>query len=486
MIKRKKKMLDDISDIYFYSFIKGCPSACNTPKKVSSASNIASFVSQKASQSNKAISRGLFDESKCGEHIEKTPSAVSNTSLNDSKYQRLFDESEACCTPFVRPSPSRSQNSSRNSTSFRSMRSPNESRSLNDSSTIHDSSAHEKSRDRRNHTSTICLGDFLSPVTNKQQKNRKSTGHTSAENDKDKSRANRISFSSTPRCESTPKSKQQPRRVVPTPVRATHNDFTSPAFCSDNNLLAVSHDEPESTHQLLKMQKDEIKKVFQDERPSEKQLRAFVKERVIPKSATATESPPIDLDKVTHVTALDKFVEIYLIILDMNLVTNVLGELAFLLSLINTDTDDYIERNPRPLCTDGSEAKSKDLSLSQNVVNDAISLLSELNNCIYFSLKVLKRQQRVLRSLDTTSIKVLIDNKRLTALDESIRGDLMAVYALKIQLESAAHQQSSSTKHSGSAKVFYQQEQDTQSNFPSNQEFAVFKKQRDAFYSILR
>lgn len=63
----------------------------------------------------------------------------------------------------------------------------------------------------------------------------------------------------------------------------------------------------------------------------------------------------------------------------------------------------------------------------------------------------------------------------------------MKVYSHKMQLERSLHSSHDTlnVEHNVSYKVFYQQEQDTQINFPSIQEFDAFKRQRDTFYSIL-
>lgn len=291
----------------------------------------------------------------------------------------------------------------------------------------------------------------------------------------------------------------------------------------------MTHEEeaPDNTRQVLKMQQDELKKVFQDERPAPISLRALIQERMVAAAAAATKSgiqakatPPIELGQITNQMALDKFVAIYSIILDLNLVTNILTEFAYLVNLINVDADEYYERYSHMLSIGSvAEVSTKESTAATGVVavtaataavvvatkneidtststttmnevgasNESSSmLLRNINNCVYFGLGVLKLQKHVLRLLDTSSIKVLLDNERLTTLDATIKDDLMTVYAHKMQLESSLHGHDSAFKvHNISMKVFYQQEQDTQINFPSSREFATFKKQRDTFYSIL-
>lgn len=418
------------------------------------------------------------------------------------------------------PASNKSGNSSRNSNSIRSMRSPNDSKSFDGCNAFQDNSmgtarsSHDKSRDRRSLNSTMCLGDFLlTPSASSKQKGRKSISiekpaQPLATNDKDfpsftpKGKTNRAILTSTPQQFDTPKAGQSKpmKRVVPTLISSNRNDFNCSAFQSDNNLLEFNHNDSDNTRQLLKMQKDVIRKVFQEEQPTnETNLRTFVQEKFTTKNPLAMEIPAIDLEQITNKLLLDKFIDIYSIILDLNLITNVLNEFSYLVNLINVNTDDYYERNPHMLNNDNIDLATKQINTDNsnklpsivNVLNmdAADTLLKNINNCVYFGLGVLKLQKHVLSLLDTTSIKVLLENERLTTLDATIKDDLMIVYTHKMQLESSfhSHNHNSSIKlqSNSSMKVFYQQEQDTQINFPSVREFATFKKQRDTFYSIL-
>lgn len=457
-----------------------------------------------------------------------------------------------------------------------------DSRSFDDSSTCFDTSggmkqSHEKSKDRRMaNTSSICLGDFLTPLTSKQQsqKARKSLNSTersptnsSTSHEKDfpnftpKRKVNRITLTPTSASTSTsasqsqshglmetPKSNQPvkpTKRVVPTRIGASSNEFNCPAFRSDNNILELPHEvNAESTRDLLKSQKDMIRRVFQEEQPPETNLRVLLHESLShgKKSTTTRNTPPIDLNQITNKPMLDKFIDIYSIVLDLNLVTNVLTEVAYLVNLINLDVDEYYERNPHML--DGNSINERRNAIDSETANQinavgdsaqqytgessateqaaiataanrnvdlnkvstcatvdnsnaAILLLKNINNCIYFGLGVLQLQKNILRMLDVTSIKVLLENERLTTLDSTIKDDLMNVYSHKMQLERLLRTHDTSQyggfagsnaallASNSSMKVFYQQEQDTQMNFPSTRESAAFRKQRDHFYSIL-
>lgn len=414
-----------------------------------------------------------------------TPKKIASNPANTS-YNRDF-------SPMSVNTPNRSAGgaSSHNSYSFRSTPSfPNNSalKSFDNSFPgSPDIVRLEKSRDRRNLNSSVCLGDFiaLSPAT--KQKGRKSYNSSFEVSPTQQLSINRSSDQDfptfTPRGNmvktlpsqqsdtSTPKVKPV-KRVVPTLISSNRNEFSYPAFRSENNILEVNHEEADITRDVLKTQRDAIKQVFADE-PSPN-LRTALKDKLAIKCTNP--APPIDLTKITHKPILDKFIHIYVVILDLNLVTNVLAEISFLVNLVNSDTEEYYDRNPHLLET----LESTDEKQVREM------LLKYINNCVYFGLGVLKLQKIVLRLLDTTTLKVLLENERLTTLDADIRDLLKKIYTHKVQLESIIQDHNTSFKNSSSMKVFYQQDDDTRDNFPSPMEFATFKKQRDGFYSIMR
>lgn len=513
-----------------------------------------------------------------GTHAFSTP--TKNISISSTSTPTSFKQSSAHLSYSNRSGNSQSRNTT---TSYNSRHlSSNDSRSFDDSSTCFDTSvgmkhSHEKSKDKRSaNTSSICLGDFLTPLSTKQHKARKSLNSTersptpvNVSHEKDfpsftpKGKAvNRVALtpapaSLSPALTATPASKSNQtvkpsKRVVPTRIGATSNEFNCPAFRSDNNILELEHEENAvCTRDLLKSQKDMIRRVFQEEQPPETNLRILLHENLsqAKKMPSTKNAVPIDLNQITNKPMLDKFIDIYSIVLDLNLVTNVLTEVAYLVNLINLDVDEYYERNPHMLdcnnindrtntleptaalskinavvgeamatktCTSDTagqlseqqgETANRDVALNSSTcttavasvddINAAILLLKNINNCVYFGLGVLQLQKNILRMLDVTSIKVLLENERLTTLDATIKDDLMTVYSHKMQLNRLlrAHDTPNRTGVTGwstpllaannSMKVFYQQEQDTQMNFPSARESAAFKKQRDHFYSIL-
>lgn len=407
----------------------------------------------------------------------------------------------------------------------------NDSRSSNDSSTCFDSlsgmkTSHEKPKERRSaNTSSVSLGDFLTPLTSKQhsQKARKSLNSldhsqpkiptiTNKSHERDfpslTSKVNRISLTSA--LTSTPTPMPMPtststshahqivkpkKRVASTRIDTTNHEFNSPAFRCDNNILELPHEEnADSTHELLRSQKDMIRRVFQEEQPTETNSRSHDNINQGKKLQRSINVPPIDLNKITNKPMLEKFIDIYSIALDLNLVTNILTEIAYLVNLINIDVDEFYERNPHMLSkintsTEPYVCDTCATGSASDCIHAANLLLKNINNCIYFGLGVIQLQKNILRMLDVTTIKLLLENERLTTMNVILKDDLMNVCSHKMQLQRVLHTRDTMNSSgllasNKSMKVFYQQEQDTQMNFPSTREWAAFKKQRDQFYSI--
>lgn len=518
-------------------------SACNTPRKIHDISvDIGSGTIYPSERSkNLNLSRDLFSNSLIDNDLtkpnvqeahddsmpgmEKTKKPMED--FGDLMVRRLNIDYSMTSTPTQTPvkvgpannasatkntsnysvgTPNRSGNSSRNSYSMRSQKSPNDSRSF-DSSVFMDSpivtphrfSSHEKSRDRRSVNSPVCLSDFITAATAAKPKGRRSnnvsqeqlspqtgTGHQQNVNrssDKDfpaftpKGKANRV----TPVILSqTPKTAKPMKRVVPTLISSNRNDFSSSTFRSDNNILEISHEESDISRNLLKNQKDVIRRVFQDERQSDTSIRTFLQEKLSTKASGTITSPPIEMAKVTNRATLDRLIQIYAIIIDLNLITNVLTEIGFLVNLINVDSDQCHDTN-LPAIT--GEVIDPTASISHSAIAERI--FKNINNCVYFGLGVLKQQKYFLCLLDTMTLKVLLENERLNKFGDDMKDALFRIYTHKSQLELTIQSHDTSLKIGHSFQVFYQQEQDTKQNFPSAQEFCTFKKQRDAFYSIL-
>lgn len=434
--------------------------------------------------------------------------------------------------------PNRSSNSSRNSYSMRSQKSANDSRSFDTSALAQDSpmnashrlAANEKSRERRGQNSPVCLSDFITnamtptgAVTGKVKRRRSvqtpntpqdtaavansSTGSPAVttpgsgskpphpqqlvnvmnrSSDKDfpaftpKGKATRIvptmlsSTSSPIASAASPKFNKPVKRVAPLTISRTGSEFTSSSFRADNNILELTHEEVDIRHDLLKTQKDAIRQAFMaEERAADSSKRTLLKEQLSLKLGANYPTQSIDLSKITSEKMLLRLVQIYSLILDLNLITNILNEIAFLVNLVSLETGPMI----------GAAAI---VSHTTSANQQLIDTFRNVNNCVYFGIGVLKYQKHTLCLLDTTSMKALLENERLNKFEQTLKDDLCRAYAHKTQLRSqsiASHD--TSFQIGQSMQVYYQQEHDTKMNFPSDQEFRAFKKQRDDFYAIL-
>lgn len=292
------------------------------------------------------------------------------------------------------------------------------------------------------------------------------------------------------------------KRVVPITLSKTvsnHNDFISSSFKSENNLLEFNCEEEKSiafgNHHKIELDRkfrmnknDDIIKCFEDEQLDNNSVRglyATLKENIPPSNRAKTELK-ININKITNRKILNAFTEIYSTIIDMNLTTNILSEISYLINLLNLEVFD---------ATTSADFRNNSISETEAVivadalhVNDCNGfgdempiILRNINNCIYFALETLNKQKYLLALLDTTTLKVLIDNERLMTLNVNLQNYLKSILSHKLSLDSVTNDVSFSL---GSA--LFQQENDSKSNFPTDREFAAFKKQRDMFYTILR
>lgn len=190
-------------------------------------------------------------------------------------------------------------------------------------------------------------------------------------------------------------------------------------------------------------------------------------------SKELTDTFVIDQTKVTCRTALDQLVAVYAALINLNLTTNILNEISYLLNLLNADYERW-SNNP-----------SMEINDSASVQDQLNRIFGNAQNCVYFSMGVLRTQTHVLLMLDLTTIRVLLQNERLGKCNETTRHLLSCAYDKRVRIISHDTMGRQLDKVS-SMNVSYQQDIDTKHNFPSSREFGAFNKQRDMFYQILR
>ncbi|XP_055546025.1 protein disks lost [Wyeomyia smithii] len=422
--------------------------------------------------------------------------------------------------------------------------------SRHDSRRSHDRSFGSNNSTVSRHTSSPCLGDFIthSSLKSKPRKSATNAG-ASANNSKDNNNSSKVNSlfaaddfpglqtsmqSSTPGNEQPLRNKKRvtpitvsktltsrlttcgssfeldnsisptisegkvKRRVTPTTLSksvSNRHDFTSSSFKSDNNLINLTEDSLEldlsqkDERGLLRNYKDIIKSSFvaveDQHRDTNKMLQTAVRNTIVTprklsegSGMSAAQPVHIELERVTERALIDRLVDVYTVVIDLNMTPNILSELAYLINLINTEFE--------PIGAQCEVDRAKPIAL-------AGFILKNLNNCVYFALQALNRQRTLLALLDSITLKVLIENERIACLEQSLSAYLREIYTQKLQLDNniqklldVSSMGGIANSSTGGINVFYQQEADTREHFPSDKEFGAFKKQRDAFCTIYR
>ncbi|XP_050090655.1 protein disks lost [Anopheles aquasalis] len=316
--------------------------------------------------------------------------------------------------------------------------------------------------------------------------------------------------------------KGQRRRIAPTTVSHTvsaRHDFNSSSLKFDNHLVSLDSTDGTGGNDprgMLRTFKAEIQNDIQAERARRHSGSGHAKQSqhlelaqweegqasAAPQSVTdrvdiepftgplePAELAPrellvIDFDRVRRRASIDRLVAVYGLLMDLNLVPNLLNELAYLINLVSAER--YIV--PTVLTESGGGADSSECS-----VDSLPSILRNPHNCVYFATEVLHQQRQLLALLDCTTLRVVVENEQLSALQPALNGFLREVLAQKLKLETTATTVVGAGGPNGELwanssikNVFYQQENDTKDHFPSPKEFGAFNKQRDSFYTILR
>ncbi|XP_058056498.1 protein disks lost [Anopheles bellator] len=305
---------------------------------------------------------------------------------------------------------------------------------------------------------------------------------------------------------STPKSSgggRKGRRIIPTTVSRTvsgRTELSSSSFHPDaagSSLVEVVDEDDAAAggplHDPRRMLRSLREEILHDFRVEERARSESARTKPVDPSRTTLDDPPgqsgenapgevcpppqlltIDFGRVTQRVTIDRLVAIYALLMDLNLVPNVLNELAYLINVVGTE---------RPVTADAGAGPT---DTTRGGPEDQLSgILRSPHNGVYFATEVLHRQRMLLALLDCTSLRVVVENEQLTALQPPLTGFLRDVLERKLKLETPGDPSGPATS-SSITNVFYQQENDTRDHFPSLKEFGAFNKQRDSFYAILR
>lgn len=393
--------------------------------------------------------------------IDVTPTNTSTpTSFKTSSRNSSYDQSSSTC-----------RNTSKNSLDF--------------------SSKNNSVNRRMNLSSPLCLADFINTSNvsgSGKSGKKKGASQVSPSVDQTTPKLSNLDFptlGSTPQSDTKTQQKKgdkPKRRVAPTLVSRNStpgsSNFFSSSFQSDNNLLSVNAFETEEIDMLserrsMRNERDAISKNLPQEIEQRVHLHTILRENLPAALQSPRKAPAFKFDetKIEEKVLLTIMGKIYSFLLDLNMVPNILTEYSYLFNLLNSE------------CEPLEQLSSQ--NLGKSTIDIASNVLKNLNNCVFFTLVVLNCQRKCLLLLDIMTLRVLVENERIQELATELCEHLRIAVQQKSQLDS-------STKHSKVAGnsmsnvVLFQQENDNRDNFPSDREFGAFKKQRDAFYSILR
>lgn len=324
-----------------------------------------------------------------------------------------------------------------------------------------------KTNDHRK-SSSLCLSDFLnaSSTSSPSPRNTRNRKVLSTPSNVDEYPVLRSMTRHVKCSDDVSLNLKQKKRVAPIKLPPTTNpyEFSASAFQLENNLIGIEH-----------------KDNFRDSLKSQLGLITtdlFDSSNIMPETARHNQpnhiqptDDTIDLTNITCKSSLQKLIDLYSAFIDLNLTTNILGELSYLLNLLNADYDNH-------------QLPTEILASAENQV---VQMLKNGSNCVYLSIGVLKKQKHCLIMLDMPTIKILLENERILKYENDLNMFLVDAYTQKQHMELDFRQKKSTAANVNcNLNVSYQQENDTKDNFPSMREFSAFNKQRDMFYNILR
>jgi codanin-1 len=179
---------------------------------------------------------------------------------------------------------------------------------------------------------------------------------------------------------------------------------------------------------------------------------------------------------------LQVLADVYSRLMNCNLVLNVMTELYFVVGLlvvrvpVGCGTDEFQSSQNRssetPVC-----------SLQHGAWNmKKRAYFTTVHNCVYFAASLLNRQRHVLELFDKITLRMIADNKHILAFTP----DLYDFISGLLTTDMPKSRRYSPAVAGIQANVSFQSDTDNRQNFPTDQAFHIFRKQRDGFYDILR
>lgn len=184
---------------------------------------------------------------------------------------------------------------------------------------------------------------------------------------------------------------------------------------------------------------------------------------------------------VSYPEELQVLADIYSCLINCNLVLNMMTELYFVVGLL-------VVRVPVGCGTD--ELRSSKNGSSEKAVHDLChgawnmkkrAYFTTVHNCVYFATSVLNRQRHILQLFDNITLKIIADNRYILAFTP----DLYDFIGGFLTTDTSKTRRFASVVAGIQGNVSFQSDTDNRQNFPTDQAFHIFRKQRDGFYDIL-
>ncbi|XP_069994120.1 uncharacterized protein dlt [Penaeus vannamei] len=183
-------------------------------------------------------------------------------------------------------------------------------------------------------------------------------------------------------------------------------------------------------------------------------------------SPPSTSSEKVDYvegspDRVSNRSFIDILVQTYAELILFNMTPNIMVELYYLMQLLTVRT---------VVKSDDSDSQRRETCY-----------LNTIHNCIYFSTNVLLTVVELLKLLDKATVRFLSENPRV----KTFSPDLQKCLTEFLESPPPAPLLNQAPK-SPIGSVSFQSDTDNRNNFPTDQAFHIFRKQRDMFYEMIR